>query len=303
MPRCPICAAKNKKREDIIICIRCGFTYPPEKAQDFKPKEEDGECHYHLCRNKTRVKLCPYCNEHFCDLHLRPKPPGMPRFKSGSVTSRLFMDEYHREDGHPCPRYHDEWIKKIEAREEAFDRQLDKIMALSRQKEGEGSKSLEEEVEMEEGGEEEDEEEEEVTTANRSIGIKAIALGVLLTQGAAIFLGFLIGVYAYSAGMNLHTLTRDHPTLFVLINVFSVMFGGLATYVLSTNNVAFNIFIMSTTNLILRIMPLMSINGIGISELLLLLPIPLIYWCLPFIFIVENKMRETPSRSTKIKWG
>lgn len=297
MPRCPICAAKNKKREDIIICNRCGFTYPPEKAQDYTPKEVEGECHYHLCRKQTRVKLCPYCNEHFCDLHLRPKPPGMPRFKSGSTTSRLFMDEYHRKDGHPCPRYHDEWIKKIEAREEAYDKQLDKIVALSKRNEEESSQSLEDDEEWEEV----EEEEEEVPSSDQSIDTKAIALGVLFTQGAGIFLGFIIGVYASLARLNLHTITRDHPPLFVLINVFSVMFGGLTTYVMCGNNVGLNIVIMTTINLIIKVLLSIVTSGLSITGLILSLPIHLIYWCLPFIFIVENRMRVTPSRSYKIK--
>lgn len=67
------------------------------------------ECHYHLCRKQTKLYKCKFCGRYFCKDHIKPKPPGLPRFKGTSHEDLVFMEEWHKPGGHPCIPYSDHW--------------------------------------------------------------------------------------------------------------------------------------------------------------------------------------------------
>ena len=92
-------------------------------------EKKKGECRYHLCDLTGDVLKCPFCGEFFCDTHVRPKPPGMPQFKSTNPKAQLFMEEYHKLDGHPCPPFSDIFKKKLEDLEFQYQIQLDYLCA------------------------------------------------------------------------------------------------------------------------------------------------------------------------------
>ncbi|MDP4012646.1 MAG: CAP domain-containing protein [Candidatus Nanoarchaeia archaeon] len=85
-------------------------------------------CEYHPCRKETEVSNCEICNKKFCQKHLHPKIPGMPRFKGTSKEDKLFMDEW-RKDGHPCPKYIPFWEAENETKKEEYGRALNRLLS------------------------------------------------------------------------------------------------------------------------------------------------------------------------------
>lgn len=88
-----------------------------------------GRCSYHLHKDRKNVRLykCKYCGKGFCKLHLRPKPVGMPGFKSESMRDRLFREEYRSEEGHPCFPFSQKWEDEKEKEIENYSVALDKL--------------------------------------------------------------------------------------------------------------------------------------------------------------------------------
>ena len=87
-----------------------------------------GVCHYHLCRKRTKVYRCKYCGEYFCKEHIKPKPPGMPKFNSVSQEDILYMEEWRDTHGHPCVPFYDYWITQIKKKREKYMQNLDKLL-------------------------------------------------------------------------------------------------------------------------------------------------------------------------------
>jgi len=87
-----------------------------------------GVCHYHLCRKRTKVYRCKYCGEYFCEEHIKPKPPGMPKFNSVSQEDVLYMEEWRDTHGHPCAPFYDYWITQIKKKREKYMKNLDKLL-------------------------------------------------------------------------------------------------------------------------------------------------------------------------------
>ncbi len=90
-----------------------------------------GICSYHLCRKKTRVYKCKYCGDYFCEKHIKPKLPGMPRFKSIKPKDMVFMEEWRKDEGHPCIPYAEVWKKEQEEKEKEYSRVLDTLLERS----------------------------------------------------------------------------------------------------------------------------------------------------------------------------
>jgi len=89
-------------------------------------RSDSGICSYHLCEKKTYVRRCWCCGEFFCKEHIRPKPPGPPRFDKVSHEDRLFMEEWSKK-GHPCPNYMEHWKRKKEWERDRYLNALDKL--------------------------------------------------------------------------------------------------------------------------------------------------------------------------------
>lgn len=101
-----------------------------------KPKDvKRSICFYHLCRKRGLVHKCSYCGEFFCEKHLKATPPGPPRFTERDEEDRRFMQEWHKEGGHPCVPYLDVFKEEMRKQElevtEALDRLKQKRMLRS----------------------------------------------------------------------------------------------------------------------------------------------------------------------------
>lgn len=81
-------------------------------------------CQYHLCKKETKVYKCKYCKQCFCSEHLKAKPPGMPRFSGTSYEDHLFMNEWHKKNGHPCIPYIKYWEKETLERRGEYSKAL-----------------------------------------------------------------------------------------------------------------------------------------------------------------------------------
>lgn len=68
-----------------------------------KPKSKIGICSYHLCRRRTRVYKCKYCENYFCKKHLRPKiVTSLHQVSTAKEPLRSYLErEYRSEFGHP----------------------------------------------------------------------------------------------------------------------------------------------------------------------------------------------------------
>lgn len=97
-------------------------------AYHHRRKSNIDTCHYHLCRKRTEVHKCKYCNEFFCKEHLKAKPPGLPNFETTSHKDRLFMEEWHKPGGHPCMPYLNHWEAENRRKEEEYGQALDRVL-------------------------------------------------------------------------------------------------------------------------------------------------------------------------------
>ena len=101
-----------------------------------KHKNGAGVCSFHLCDKKgIELYQCSYCDKYFCEEHLNPKPPGMPRFKSTKPKDLLFMEEYHKPGGHPCPSFVEFWEANEKKKREAYVKALDEMKENKKQSE------------------------------------------------------------------------------------------------------------------------------------------------------------------------
>ena len=80
---------------------------------------------------KKEVFLCGYCKKYFCEKHLKPKPSTLPKFRDTDPKSRLLMEEYHKEGGHPCFPYFDEWEKEKKREGDEWGKTLDILTGRS----------------------------------------------------------------------------------------------------------------------------------------------------------------------------
>jgi len=74
------------------------------------------ECDFPGCKNNA-TNHCKFCGRHLCDFHLRPKHTGSRRYITGLTDPNLikiYKEDDESEDGHPCPKYHEQWIKQYE---------------------------------------------------------------------------------------------------------------------------------------------------------------------------------------------
>lgn len=76
-------------------------------------KEGRGHCHYHLCRKKTEVHNCKYCENYFCKEHLKPAPAYHPDFKHLTREDTPDMDNWREPNRHACVPYYD-YLKKLD---------------------------------------------------------------------------------------------------------------------------------------------------------------------------------------------
>jgi len=84
------------------------------------------ECSYHSCKRKGYLFRCKYCGGYFCQEHLRATPPGPPRFRGTGTEDRIFMNEWHKEGGHPCPPYLRHWEEEKKQRDKEYDKALNR---------------------------------------------------------------------------------------------------------------------------------------------------------------------------------
>jgi 2'-5' RNA ligase/predicted nucleic acid binding AN1-type Zn finger protein len=91
-------------------------------------KEKIGICNYHQCGKMTKVFRCEYCNEYFCEEHLRATPIGMPKFDSTKHKDLIFMEEWHKPGGHPCAPFVNHWEAENEREEKEYSQSLDKLI-------------------------------------------------------------------------------------------------------------------------------------------------------------------------------
>jgi len=106
------------------------------KRRKKRPKiRKENRCNYHLCRKKTKLYKCRYCGNYFCKEHRKAKPAGMPRFIGTDAESELFMQEFHKEGGHPCIPYIDVLKRKIEKQKDEWGKTLDVLTGRGHKKE------------------------------------------------------------------------------------------------------------------------------------------------------------------------
>lgn len=93
-----------------------------------KSRADKTRCNYHLCRKRKKLTQCEYCKSYYCEKHLQPKPPGLPRFKSTKPEDKLFMKEWRKKRGHPCAPYREYWVATQERKKKEYREALDKLI-------------------------------------------------------------------------------------------------------------------------------------------------------------------------------
>ncbi len=93
-------------------------------SSDAKSKE----CHYNPCNAKKDLKKCKFCGFYFCNKHIEPKPPSLPVFKSTGPTAELLMEQYRKENAHPCFTYSNIYYKKLEEENKRYLSALDRLL-------------------------------------------------------------------------------------------------------------------------------------------------------------------------------
>lgn len=72
-------------------------------------KIDKKHCNYHLCKKRGSTFQCHYCKYYFCLFHHKPKPPSV-RDIAGATYQEL--EEWRKEDAHPCFQYAQEYEQK-----------------------------------------------------------------------------------------------------------------------------------------------------------------------------------------------
>jgi predicted nucleic acid binding AN1-type Zn finger protein len=80
--------------------IGYGKTKRPKKQR----KKDKSRCNYHLCRKKTKLKLCQYCDFYLCKEHTKPKEPVMINLTSSDMSWKTRKTDSEK-SGHPCSGY------------------------------------------------------------------------------------------------------------------------------------------------------------------------------------------------------
>lgn len=101
-------------------------------------KAKIDSCHYCYTherdKSKKRVYPCKYCAEYFCDKHIKPKPPSQPRFKSSGPIAERLMENYRKEDAHPCAPFTSVYERKIFEENERYKRKLGELLNKKQEK-------------------------------------------------------------------------------------------------------------------------------------------------------------------------
>ena len=101
-----------------------------------KPKSKIGVCSYHLCRKRTKVFLCKYCDKYFCEQHIEPKPVlNLKQVSSEKEPLRSKLEEIWRSNkGHPDYAFTPIFWKKLEKEEkEKLERAWEVLDKLKRE--------------------------------------------------------------------------------------------------------------------------------------------------------------------------
>ena len=88
------------------------------ESSEEKPKKEridKARCNYHLCRKKTQVSRCPFCEKYFCAKHVKSRDVSLP------------STENEEENTHPCWAYTHYENKKREESDESYEESLSKM--------------------------------------------------------------------------------------------------------------------------------------------------------------------------------
>ncbi len=89
-----------------------------EKTKEIpKHKANKKECSYYPCEKKKGLKPCKLCKQAYCLKHREPKAPAMLSLVLYSPKDRILDESYHKEGGHPCIEYSDEYRTKKEKEE------------------------------------------------------------------------------------------------------------------------------------------------------------------------------------------
>ena len=75
-----------------------------------------GMCFHAICKNKA-THICEGCKRSFCEVHIRDKPMGLPKFSSNRPEDLTFMYEWRKPGGHGCPKYSDKLKRENISRE------------------------------------------------------------------------------------------------------------------------------------------------------------------------------------------
>ncbi len=84
-----------------------------KKSKVKKVKINKKSCNGDFCKKRSELKKCKYCGGYFCEEHLEPRQVGMPRFKGTQAEDIEFMEEYHKEGGHPCLPYSIKYLPEM----------------------------------------------------------------------------------------------------------------------------------------------------------------------------------------------
>lgn len=93
-------------------------------------KSDRSRCGYHACKKEIITTQCKYCKYFFCDEHAKPGVAGLPRFKSTKIKDKLFMDEFHKNEEHPCIHYLDKLENDEIAKDERYHDVLDRLSRM-----------------------------------------------------------------------------------------------------------------------------------------------------------------------------
>jgi hypothetical protein len=105
---------------------RSEIKFPSKSSRKNKPNRK--YCNYFYCDRQTKAGRCPYCCGYFCNQHLEAKLAGMPNFVDTSIRNKTHIQEYRRDDGHPCVPYYDVWKAKTEEENERYRKSLSDLL-------------------------------------------------------------------------------------------------------------------------------------------------------------------------------
>lgn len=75
--------------------------YKTKTLKKSKHRIDNVRCNYHLCREKAKLKKCPYCKGFYCSEHSNPKQPGIVNYSNPKTKDIILATE----KGHPCPDF------------------------------------------------------------------------------------------------------------------------------------------------------------------------------------------------------